>query len=442
MNIDSECELRFIDCLLRELEGEAPVPELTGRRRMVPAVAPRQRRPFAAMAVALAAAAAVLAIAWLQRVPAGEAADASAAPVQDPSPQATPSQLVLALADPERRAAAAKALQRAGRAAIPALVAVLEAEPPPADALRGAVLDVLAAMPAAADAALPAIAAIVDHAAVDAELLRAAFRAAAELAPFAGDEARALARRAMLSLAFLRDGPRGAIVGGLGAAPAAAGKGGPLPMREMARFLHREQLGERLANLPEQAATDTAIAALQDDSPYVRELAATLLGERSGEAVQTALRAALTARHPMDVTARWRLEVAAGDFTYRIDHDDAIHLAAARSLVRVAPGTPAAAVAQSILLRLGTRDERRAAVAAVCRPDLAEADAALVAKALAEALRQDDEFVVREAVTAIGVVGHTAPATLEALRALTLDRDKQLAARARATLRALGQYGR
>lgn len=107
----------------------------------------------------------------------------------------------------------------------------------------------------------------------------------------------------------------------------------------------------------------------------------------------------------------------------------------ARAVVRHAPGTPAAEVARTVLVRHFDVEVR---LEAVMQLGLAPAsDPALAVRALQDSLGDGSVLVRREAVTALGLLGPAAEVAAPALAALAGDADAQIRARAAAALRAI-----
>lgn len=430
--IEDELKDRLVDCLLAEVEGRGPAPDLErstldalADAEHAPAPPTARRHSWAAAAVAVLALSVVAMIAWWQG--GGEGARESPARVQDPPPRQDPAprdarQLVAALADPDETAAAERDLLALGAAAVPALIAGLEDERAP----RRRILEVLDAMERVGAPALQAIAELMPEVPKTGDVIGPAFRAAATLIPFADEDARTAAERAMLVVAFLDDGPAAG-----GAGVAVGGKRAhTYSMREVARLLHRQEVDVR-------APTRDLIAALQGDSPYGRELAARLLGDHGGEAVIAALREAIAVSHPTKVRVAWGFEGFSGTFSFTQNHDAAIRAAAARALVRLSATTPAGTPAHAWLLEHGNQAEQRAAAAAIARGGVLEEDRAAAAAAVTAALEHADPIVLRESIVAAGILGVQDDGVRARLEQLAGHADEQVAARAKAALRAL-----
>lgn len=428
---ESVVEDRLVDCLIEEVEGHGPPPELERRvlaalvTRVAPAPAPRRASRLAVAAAALLAVGVVVAIAVRQRQGAG-AASSTAAP-QEPSPRSVEELLrELASTDATRSAAAAAALTAAGARAVPALTAAI-ADPV---APRVAILEVLDEIGPAAAPALAAIAELVLAEEAAADLQGPACRAVATLVPFAAPEAQLAARRAVLITAFVRDG---------GSGPGKVALGGKAPrrslsLREVGRMLHR-------SGVPTGAPTEQLLQHLAGESPFARELAAQLLGEHPGSATVAALREALVSSNPTEVSVEWLLEEGySGNYTFHQEHDGAVHLAAARSLARLAGATGEGAIANAFLLEHGSASEQRVAAANLARDVPPAADRASVTAALVRALDREDVTVLREVVTAVGLTppsGERLATARQRLERLAGHEDAQIAARAKATLRLL-----
>lgn len=176
-----------------------------------------------------------------------------------------------------------------------------------------------------------------------------------------------------------------------------------------------------------RTGTAERIAALDDDEPYVRELAAILLG-RGGDASPPVLEALRTAAQRLDhptVTGRGALALS-GSF------GEGIRCAAAIALARLAPREPEARRVLVLLLRADHPLERVLAVMELGRAD----DRAVpgIVPALLEACADDDPLVGAEAITALGRVGVARDEVLTSLRGFAKGSDAR-AARATAALR-------
>ncbi|MCK5943784.1 MAG: hypothetical protein KAI24_17500, partial [Planctomycetes bacterium] len=308
MSERDDVQERLFDVLLGEVEGRGPDDRLVARTL---ASVERPERGMAAAATArsprwllVAAVLAVGVVATLAVVTQGEGAvgrgagagdeatmgaGGDAAP-QDPRAR-TPEQCIEALRDDGQRDAAVRELARGGPQAVRVMIAALgDAEAP-----REHVLAAIEQMGAGAAAALPAITALIRATPKHDAVLGPAVSAAATLAPFGSEVERHDARRAVLFLAFIDNGPAdgGAVVkraraGGGGGAGPAQRKGPAFSMRDVARLLHRIEL-------PREASTEALLAALAGDSPYGRELAAQLLVGHDSPQVREALRDAVIA---------------------------------------------------------------------------------------------------------------------------------------------------
>lgn len=178
-----------------------------------------------------------------------------------------------------------------------------------------------------------------------------------------------------------------------------------------------------------RTGTAERIAALDDDEPYVRELAAILLG-RGGDASPPVLEALRTAAQRLDhptVTGRGA-HALSGSF------GEGIRCAASIALARLAPRDPEARRGLVLLLRADHPRERVLAVMELGRAD----DRAVpgIVPALLEACADDDPLVGAEAITALGRVGVARDEVLTGLRGFAEGSDAR-AARATAALRRL-----
>lgn len=170
-------------------------------------------------------------------------------------------------------------------------------------------------------------------------------------------------------------------------------------------------------------ATDSdLLAALDDREPFVRELAATMLGhrgERSPELLDALRRSSGLERDPSET-------------------GELIRCAVATALARLAPNDPASRRGLTLLLRADDPRERATAAMAIRASD--EPGAFDVVPALLEASADDDPLVAAESITALGRVGVAREEVILRLREFA-ERDDAFGARARCALRRLQPDG-
>ncbi|MCR9248706.1 MAG: hypothetical protein NXI31_27065 [bacterium] len=458
--LDRELAEREFELLLAEATSAShgPPADLEARTLAVlrnagsasePAIAPTSGSATACRPHLLAAAAAMLGIGVVMAVAFAQGHDEDRSPAvapqgpepssqspKMPAPQAQDpdrpaAELIRELAKPDVRAAAQRDLRRLGSQAIPAIRQALG----DAKAPRAELFALLEAMEATAAPLASDLAEFVTNLPKRDPLLGPAFRLAATIAPFASAEDQQAMERVVLRTSFLVDGPAAGPGAGAGGGPGVAVGGKPLPrpysMRDVARLLHRMRLG------PASPTTDL-VAGLASDSPFERELAARLLRTDDSPATITALQEAVLAEHPKRVDVEWDLDdMASGTFGFRQDYDHEIRIAAARSLVRVAGSTTAAAGSHALLLQFGTSAEQRRSAGAIGRLSIAPADREAAVQAVVTALKSDDEIVLRECIAAVSTLDIRSPEARAALLALASRKGSRIAKLAQSTLRAL-----
>lgn len=179
----------------------------------------------------------------------------------------------------------------------------------------------------------------------------------------------------------------------------------------------------RVTAIGEGADSSKLVAALVDDDPFVRELAAAWLGMRDDRSAEVldALRVAMRSSAP--AAARFGRET-----------DELARCAAATALARLAPNDQDARRGLTLLLR--SDDPRERAVAAMAIRASDGPGAFDVVPALMEASADDDPLVAAEAITALGRVGVARDDVLTRLREFAAQ-DGALAVRAKSALRRL-----
>ena len=160
---------------------------------------------------------------------------------------------------------------------------------------------------------------------------------------------------------------------------------------------------------------------------FVHEWAVVILTRRGREALPALGKA-------LEMSSRYRTERRSPFTGHHVDefHFERCWLMAAEAMIRMAPGEREALPAYGYVLSHGDVAARRAAVGALHR--YAEAAVAVLPELLG-ALLDEDQFVVREAITALGLIGPGAKDTIPDLEELTTNEDRQIAERARAALR-------
>ena len=115
-----------------------------------------------------------------------------------------------------------------------------------------------------------------------------------------------------------------------------------------------------------------------------------------------------------------------------MDRDRQVDLQIAKAIVSIAPDSDAAVSAHLCLVRHGDAVQR---FLACRRLGQLQCDAARCGRALLEVLTDPNPYVVREALTALGMIGPAAKEAIPALEKLTNHEDKQIAERAKAALK-------
>jgi HEAT repeat protein len=169
---------------------------------------------------------------------------------------------------------------------------------------------------------------------------------------------------------------------------------------------------------------NTLIGALENADPYVRELAADLLG-KLGPAARPALDALERTVLADDQPRRAGLP----NHSLGTDFAPMIRDAAAVAIARIAPSDPRAVRGLRLLLGADAPRERIEAAMALGRLGDPSAEGEL-----RQALADEDLRLCAEAATALGMIEASSPRTVDALRRLLDHEERGIAARARIAL--------
>lgn len=208
---------------------------------------------------------------------------------------------------------------------------------------------------------------------------------------------------------------------------------------QKAQILDAISRAEARFALSADAPMEVLVQALREHTnSHVRELTIELVGHRGNEArpFLRELGQALEQSHPKVLRSFGDAVSAAGraaSTSSWASHDEAVHAAAATAMVRIAPADPLVVPAHAYRLLHAAEVELRLESARALGARGAEAERAV--PSLVAALADTNVLVLREVITALGLIGPAATDALPVLEPLAEDNDQQTRARAQAALR-------
>ena len=333
---------------------------------------------------------------------------------QDPQDAAR----IRVLHDPDQRRSAQAYLVRRGAAVVPVLRAALEGalrEKPVAAVRAQALLEVLATF---GPGAVPALPEVIDAYYVNGnkDLRRASLDCLIALSPFDRDGTTPLFER-MRELGNLGD------------------------IISVHRFFEMVSATQ----VDGDASAADLVELLQDDNPYTRATAARIIAHRAStlrddpkarKVLVTALAVAVDSDHPRNFNLSWKFGGTSCSSSGSAQHDDTIQSLASFALTRLEPDHPAAA--RGYAWAATHLDQMVAAQSLRMLPTMPIGEVEPHMERVLDALTKGTPLVAREAATTLGILGLKTPAILEALGTAARSADRQLAARAAASLEALG----